>query len=339
MKPFDVASLLDIPDMTTCLVRVEQAMLAAVATDNPSLQMPISRLVSARSKRLRSMLVTAVATIGGKDIDEKVIAGCAAIELVHIGSLVHDDIIDKADTRWGIPTVSSQEGVTHAILAGDYLLAKAGVVAATISSETACLISSTIAALCSGESREFTDEFNIDRNTDSFFASISDKTGALIAAACQMGGLCTNMSSAKIESSRDFGMAFGMSFQLIDDLMDLLSTSELMGKPVGNDLEEGVYTLPVLLALNGSHRKVVGSLLTDKPVDQSTLVELLVNEGYIKQVVDEIQKYNHKASAALSNIPGSESLQSLPEAYLEWAFANLLDTPYRDALQKFIAKV
>lgn len=326
MKSLDITNLLNVPEMPELLTQVEQKLVEFTTNANPALQIPITRLIHAKSKRLRSMLVIAVTNSQDKPIDEKVLAGCAAIELTHIASLVHDDIIDEAQTRWGIPTVSSQEGLNHAILVGDYLFARSGVAAATINSEAAHLMSTAMADLIDGESREVAEEYNMSRSVDSLITSLRGKTAALIGASCRMGGLCAGLAEEQLDALTRYGEAFGIAFQLVDDILDLLSTPELMGKPIGNDMKEGVYTLPLITTLGGSRANEARTLLENKDYDR--LKGLLIEDGSIQKTIAETVRYSEQAVKELEILAGSSSLAALPKAYLEWAFSNLVADEY-----------
>ncbi|HTE21892.1 MAG TPA: polyprenyl synthetase family protein [Candidatus Limnocylindria bacterium] len=336
MKSFDAAVLLGIPDMPKYLARVEEKLVAVAATDNPALGKPLTRIVHAPSKRLRSMLVIAAATSNGGKVNDSVIAGCAAIELVHLGSLVHDDIMDSAATRWNIPTVNAREGTNTAIVVGDYLFAKAGVAAATINAEAASLISSTIVHLCDGQSREQADRYNQERTIESYLTAISGKTASLISAACQMGGLCSGLDDHHTQALSHYGQAFGVAFQLIDDLLDFLSTEKLMGKPVGTDVREGIYTLPVLLALQTPHRKTIKPLLKPPNCTGSVLVQPLWESGAFEQTIQKVRAYSHQAQQELKPLNLTPGLAQLPKAYVEWALTHLIAEPYSKEVLQFL---
>lgn len=335
-KPFDASGILGIDDMPAYLQKIEAELVRATTTDNPALQVPITRLVHAGSKRLRSVLVIAVATSQGKAIDDHVISGCVAIELVHIASLVHDDIIDHAQTRWGVPTVNSREGTDNAILVGDYLFAMANVLAAGIGHEAAELVANTIVALIDGESREVADEFNIDRSVDAYMSAITGKTSALVSAACQMGGICTSMDGNDIRALASFGEAFGIAFQLIDDTLDFLSTDKLLGKPTGNDVKEGVYNLPVLLAMQGDRSSEVRFLLTSKQPDITKLISMIEDSSAFEQTIQMAKDHNQRATLALDGMKGSSRLVRLPDEYMKWAFTNLIDSTVRKITTTFV---
>lgn len=339
MNSLDLATILKTPNLKSQLGQVEQAM-HKVLPSNPHIKKSLARLINAPGKRLRPSLVIAVAMSQSSEINQRIISGCVAIELIHIGSLVHDDIIDHADTRWNIPTINSQEGSARAIVLGDFLLAKACQVAATISTEVAGLVAGTITDLCDGQTRELADQYNLNRTTESLLKSMKGKTAALIAAACQVGGLCVGMNSQEVHVLDQYGEAFGMSFQLIDDLLDYLSSTELLGKSIGNDINEGVYTLPLLLSLKGPESEKIKKWVSQKErVFRPELVEIMLGNGTIKKTIMKAQFYNQSAIrtlVALDNKNLTGHLSNLPATYLDWAIKNLVAQNHRASLAKIL---
>jgi geranylgeranyl pyrophosphate synthase len=220
------------------------------------------------------------------------------------------------------------------LVIGDYLLAKACVEGAKISGLIGEKIASTIAKLCDGESRELASQYNVNRSQTDYLLAIEGKTASLFAAACEIGGMCAGLDSSSISSLEKYGREFGMSFQLIDDLIDLLSTAELLGKPVGNDLKEGVYTMPILLALSGNSRKRLAALLTNKKqIVLDEVVNSLVNDQSIQRTLLYAKKYNKLAVKALSKSPGDyANLIELPDAYLNYCLENLVAKKYRSTV-------
>jgi len=329
MKTQDLADLLGIENLADNLLEVEHGLGQALRSDNTYLFEPGLRVVEAGGKRLRPVLAiaAAAAVAGGASWSAQVRSGAVSVELVHVGSLVHDDIIDEADERRGVPTVNHIEGSSHAILVGDYLLARAGVEAARVSKEVAEVLAETIADLCDGQSRETVDLFNVDRQVDAVLKSVNGKTAALMRASCRIGALCTGYTGDQVEALSRFGEAFGMAFQIVDDVLDIVSTNRAMGKPVGNDLREGVYTLPVLYALQADHdellRSRLGQVIND-PVSVGELLELVKANGAIEQALDMARRFNRTAADALAGLGNGRvvaGLAKLPDAYLEWALS------------------
>lgn len=327
MDNAELAKLLDVPKLTDHIKQLDKVLRDLPQSATPSLRSPTSRLLARSGKRLRPTMVITAASQSGKQIDASVIAAASAIELIHIASLVHDDIIDASDARWGIPTISKQEGVDSAILVGDYLVALAGVQAASVNSRVAREVAEAFAKMCDGQSLELSDTNNLDRTTDSYFKCIAAKTAALFAASCRVGGLCAGLSDKDIDALGQYGESFGMAFQLTDDLLDLLSTSDDLGKPVGNDIKEGVYTLPVLLGLQSSSNKKLRAILSQKSPNTKSIIELLSKEDSIAQTVAEIDRYNAKAISSLQNITNHGSLKGLrelPNSYKQQALKSIV---------------
>lgn len=330
MKSFDIANLLDLPDLPKYSMNIQAVLENTLPEPGSPMFSPLKQVIAAPSKRLRSGLL--IASLGpAKPVDKKVLNACAAIELIHLASLVHDDIMDNAATRWNVPTIHKKDGLNQAILVGDYLFAKANLLAASVSPQVATAVANTIAALCEGQAREMADINNLNRTLDSYLVAIAGKTGSLIAASCEVGALTGGLDDKLVEALRSFGESFGMTFQLVDDILDLLSSTELMGKPVGNDVAEGVYTMPVLLGLHGPSRQKILLYLGSVKKFEAGGRELLFKGGHINETVKEIKKFNQNAAAAVKDIARPE-LAGLPTAYLSWALENLVQEKYRSLI-------
>src|SRR5262249_36484705 len=155
-----------------------------------------------------------------------------------LGSLYHDDVMDEAETRRGVESVNHRWGNLVAILAGDYLLARASEIAASLGTEVAGLLAATIGRLCEGQVGELQTLFALDRSEHAYFASITEKTASLLSASCRIGAIVAGASRADIEAVTEFGLLFGVVFQIADDVQDIVATEEYLGKPAGHDLEE-----------------------------------------------------------------------------------------------------
>lgn len=245
----NISDLLDLPALDADLGRLESALGASVVVADPFLAEVAGHLIGAGGKRLRPALAIVAATAGGAAVTDDVIQGGVSVELVHLGSLYHDDVMDDADSRRGVESVNARWGNLVAILAGDFLLAKASEIAASLGTEVAGLLAATIGRLCEGQVAELQTAFSVDRTEASYLSSIAGKTASLIAAACRIGALTSGLSRPHVEACTAFGQSFGMVFQIRDDVLDVIGTDEQLGKPAGNDLVEGVYTLPVIRAL------------------------------------------------------------------------------------------
>ena len=249
--------LLDLPGMPALRERVEKRLLAAVETDDAAMTEMASHLVRAGGKRLRPLLAALSSTTGDADavVSDEAVTGGVACELVHVGSLHHDDVIDEAETRHGVDSVNARWGNLRAILSGDFLLARASELAASLGTEVAGLLASTIGRLCTGEVRELQFAYQVDRPLDAYEAAIEGKTAALYSTACRIGGIVAGVPRDQIDALTDFGLHYGMAFQVVDDILDVVATDEELGKPAGHDMAEGVYNLPVLRTLAGARRR------------------------------------------------------------------------------------
>ncbi len=235
------------------LDEVEEALEKAVRADSDLLAETSAHLLAAGGKRFRPMLVL-LSGYFGDPTDPRLIPGSVAIELVHLATLYHDDVIDEADSRRGIPSVNARWDNTVAILTGDYLFARASEISTDLGTDICALLARTIATLCDGQIREVEAAGRTDQTEEAYMEVIRRKTGALIATSCRLGGMLSDAPVEHLDVLEGFGEALGMAFQLSDDIMDVTATQLELGKEPGVDLREGVYTLPVLRALKGGDR-------------------------------------------------------------------------------------
>ncbi len=276
-------------------------------------------MVAGGGKRLRHALTLAVADIG-KVFDLRVVASAVAVELVQVGSLVHDDIFDNAETRRGTPTINAVEGQNQALLAGTYLMARAAAEAASAGQEVASDVARTVALLCVGQTTETQHLFDIGQEIERYLFTIEAKTAVLFACSCRVGALSAELPDDQVNRFGEFGRNFGMAFQLIDDVLDLIGDPDRLGKPIGADMRSGVLTLPALLELGGPNGGDLSALLLRRQAgDLEQASGMIVNSGRIEQVVDIARRYAAEASAAIADIPGTSNLSRFPPSYLDWA--------------------
>lgn len=178
---------------------------------------------------------------------DRAVRGGVAAELLHLASLVHDDVMDEADVRHGAPSVTAREGNIRAVLAGDFLLARALATAGDLGPRESALGCATFVRLCEGQARESAALFDPSRTEEDYYEAITGKTAALLSASCRLGAMAADAGPAAEEALAAYGRHLGLAYQIVDDLLDLTGTR--LGKPVGHDLVEGVFTLPVLHAV------------------------------------------------------------------------------------------
>ncbi|MGB0114006.1 MAG: polyprenyl synthetase family protein [Ilumatobacteraceae bacterium] len=302
---------------------IEAAMLDAVVTPDAYLNEIASHLIVAGGKRLRPVLAVAGAQIFGSAASHDVVRGGVACELVHLGSLYHDDVMDEADTRRGVETVNAKWGNLQAILAGDFLLSRASEIAASLGTEVAGLLARTIGWLCEGQIEELRHTYDMNRTEESYLASIHGKTASLYGTACRIGGIVAGHERPAIDALTNYGNAYGTVFQIVDDILDLTSTEEQLGKPAGHDIVEGVYTLPVLrtLALGTAAADELRDLLgapLDAVAQEKALAIVRSNDG-VQSAIDTAQDFVRRAEACCDDFPDSEAtaaLRAAPRALL-----------------------
>ncbi len=245
-------------DLRPGLELVEDQMRSQVASELPFVTEASRYLVDAGGKRFRPMLVLLSGMLGGAPAtDPDLVSAGVIVELVHLSTLYHDDVIDAADVRRGAPAAHVKWSNTVAILTGDFLLARASELSAALGVEVTRIMARTIADLCQGQILEVQGSaaaaehgaVGVTADREHYLTVIGQKTASLIASSCRLGALLSGQTPGAIETLTDFGWRLGMSFQLADDLLDIVSEEESSGKLPGTDLREGVRTLPVLLAL------------------------------------------------------------------------------------------
>jgi heptaprenyl diphosphate synthase len=209
-------------------------------------------LLRAGGKRLRPALYLLCAK-GGRPDPAGIVPVAAAIELIHMATLVHDDVIDDAATRRGMATANARWGNHVTVLAGDYLFAKAfSLIAVHGGGDALKILTGAICAICEGEISQAKELFNPGQTEEEYLACIGKKTAGFIAASCELGALTAGLPPHDVDALRQYGYAIGMAFQITDDLLDVTASSEQIGKPAGNDLRQGVLTLPIIYALRHS---------------------------------------------------------------------------------------
>jgi len=321
----NVWELLVLPGLDDALARVESELRGVAASPGPLLAEAASHLVGAGGKRLRPALLVAAAAATGAPATDEVVLGAVAVELVHMGSLYHDDVIDEAATRRGVPSANARWGNLVAILTGDFLLARASEIAAGLGTEVVKVLAKTIGQLCEGEVSQLHDAFRTERSELSYFEAISLKTASLISASTEIGGIVAGASSVEVASLARFGHALGMAFQIYDDVRDLLCTEEELGKPAGNDILEGTYTLPVIRALADPASGPELALLLRSGLGQPELEkarDIVLGTGALASSVGEARRWADAAALAMSEMGLPRARPRLAEATRE-ALASL----------------
>ena len=263
--------------------------------------------------RLRTALTLLSGKMNAYRFD-KLLPLSVAFEMVHLATLIHDDIVDNAKTRRGNPTVNALWGDNIAILLGDYYFAKtAGLIADINDNRIDHPFSDTVATVCEGTILEMMTAGRIDLTIESYYEKISHKTACLIAACCKGGAIVSQASDDEIELLYEYGLNLGIAFQIIDDILDYTEDQATIGKPSGNDLRQGMVTLPLIYALqaqpqNGHYQRVHGLLTGTEQAEEdiySVVNWVVTGQGVERSRVDA-QAYADKAREALYHFPASQ---------------------------------
>lgn len=317
-----IRELVPVDRVWTRLDQVEHRLIEATTSEDPFVT-EIAQHLLAGGKRYRPLLAQVTAELGPNGGPEPIEAG-VAVELVHLGSLYHDDVIDEADSRRGHTSVNDNWTNTIAILAGDFLLARASEIAAPLGTEAVSLLARTYALLCEGQILELQLDDDLDHGPDEYFTIIEKKTASLIRTSARLGAMAGNASPAVIDAATKWGHEVGIVFQLADDVLDLVATDDYLGKPAGSDILEGKFTLPVLYALDGSNgdtiRKLLGEGRPHDPDAVAEVIELVRNGGHVEQAVRETERHLALASdaaEAMGDTPVTPVLEALGSYLVE----------------------
>jgi heptaprenyl diphosphate synthase len=226
--------------------------------------------------------------------------------------------MDESTQRRGVDTVNAKWGNLQAILAGDFLLAKASEIAAGLGVEVAELLARTIGELCQGQILELRHTYNVSRPVDAYLSSIDGKTASLYSTAARIGGLVAGHSRDVIDALTAYGTAYGMVFQIVDDVLDLTATDAQLGKPAGHDMEEGVYTLPVLhtLAAGGAAADELASIL-GKPLNETErlhVLEIVRNGTGVATAIEAARSFVADAERACDALPQGITTDAMRKA-------------------------
>src|ERR1051326_1479968 len=296
----DPTTVVDL-DVRGDLEKVESVLRESVASSEPLVHEAAAHLLTAGGKRFRPMLVLLCGHLGNP-ADERLVSCAAAIELTHLATLYHDEVMDEAAIRRGAPSANARYDNTVAILTGDFLFARSSGIAADLGTYVSRVLADTIAELCEGQIME-SEHSRGDQTLERYLAVVERKTAALLATSCHLGAWLAGAAPEVVTAVTDFGRALGVAFQLSDDVIDVASLEEQSGKVPGTDLREGVWTLPVFETMSG--RAPGGpdlSLLLDGG-DIDGALALLRGNGSIDLALRTVAEWGESARASPAPLP------------------------------------
>lgn len=280
---------------------VEQRLRESVQVEFAPLMNVFELLIGSGGKRFRPALAILASKFHPADQD-KVITLAVATELTHAATLIHDDLIDKSPVRRGSPTISSRWSGTATVLAGDFLLARAADIAASIDDlRVMKIFARTLMVICEGEIRQDFAGANWPPNREEYYRHIQSKTASLFAAATEGGAILSHSSEDEIAALRAYGMNLGMAFQIADDILDFTAEQTNLGKPVGSDLRQGTFTLPVFYYIEQDSRGIQAAELIKTNVED--LIQAIRTSPAIEASKAEARQFVKKAQETLASFP------------------------------------
>lgn len=286
------------------IVEVEQLLHDSVRSDLQFATRTSRHLVEAGGKRFRPLFVLLSAQFG-KAVTDDVIKSAAVIEMVHLATLYHDDVMDEATMRRGATSANARWDNSVAILTGDLLFAQASSLVADLGPDAVRLMATTFGQLVTGQMRETVGASSEQDPVEHYLRVIYEKTGSLIANAARFGGWFSDAEKAHVDALERIGGIIGGGFQISDDIIDIASPADESGKTPGTDLREGVRTLPVLYALADGdtrlHELLSGPLGSDAEVDEA--LELLRASDGLAQARRTLDDYAEQARAEITELP------------------------------------
>lgn len=275
-------------------------------------------VVLSGGKRLRPAF-TIIAALHGDYNRERVFPAATAVEVLHTATLIHDDIIDNAKTRRGHLTISEKHNINLAVYTGDYLLTKALrlLLETGLEPDNLDILSRSVSLLCESEIDQYIGKYQV-ASLGRYLKRIIGKTGILFSAALMLGAKTANLSDSVTRIFGRFGTSFGAAFQIRDDLLDILSDQKTEGKPVLNDLREGIATLPVILSIrNNKALETQVNEIFNGEGDIKELVKHIISSGGVKDAERIKNKYINKCKKYLQSIPNTKFTAALEEI-VDW---------------------
>jgi geranylgeranyl pyrophosphate synthase len=296
--------------------QVEEKMRSGIANQHTDLQAVIDYLIGAGGKRLRPALTLMAAHFYPVDLD-KAYSLAAAVELLHTATLVHDDLIDNSLFRRGMPTLNISWSPGATILTGDFLFARS----AQLSAETDNVrivntFAQTLMTIVGGELNQlFNDGHGNVPSQQEYHYRIYAKTASLFAAATETGGVLCQAPEPEIQALRDYGYYLGMAFQVVDDILDFKGDEKHLGKPVANDLRQGIATLPVMLfnEQEPNHPTILKAVRREPVSDEAivAVVEQIRASGCVEAGMEEARRFIDQAQEALERLPNNPYRQAM----------------------------
>ncbi|MBP3222648.1 MAG: polyprenyl synthetase family protein [Actinomycetaceae bacterium] len=301
--------------------KVESLLLDNVVLDDLQIDSTLLHLAKAGGKRIRPLLVLLTSELGATPESQDVYDAAVLVELTHLASLYHDDVMDDAPSRRGVPSVHKEYSNIVAILAGDIIFARASHIGASLGEEMVLLHADTFTRLCQGQLHETMGRTAGQSSFEHYISVLSDKTGSLISAAARSGVICSGGTPEHAEAVGQWAERIGVAFQLSDDVIDIFASAETSGKTPGTDLREGVDTMPIIFLRQQAEKGTIdeqgqeildllaGGLNTDADVEK--VIALLRQHAVVQQTLDLAHQWVDEAESFLNALPDGDVKETM----------------------------
>lgn len=299
------------PYIKSDLENVIEIMKKSAKNKEKTIEEALINLIESGGKLLRPGFLLISGRFGSYDRD-KLCNLSAVVEMLHMATLIHDDIIDDAKNRRGRETIQSKYGKDYAVFMGDILFSKCFMIlSADTSIENMKLLSEAIFNICTGEVEQYSSHYSQDVSVKKYLKRIAAKTAALFSMSCYIGAYESSCSKELIKDLSRIGYDIGMAFQIIDDILDYTSDAKVVGKPTGNDLREGIFTLPLIYAMKMDKTKLCPILSKEKYSDKdiNNIISITKDLGGIDKAKALAKRYTDRAFARINTLPDNESKQ------------------------------
>jgi octaprenyl-diphosphate synthase len=278
-------------------------------------------ILKQKGKKIRPLLVLLSGKVAG-GINERTYRGAILVELLHTATLIHDDVVDAADKRRGLPSINAIWKNKVSVLMGDYLLSRGLMIAVEGKDfDFLGIITNAVKRMSEGELLQISKTRKLDIDEETYFKIISDKTASLLSTCCQIGAASASENTEYHESMCKFGENIGIAFQIRDDILDYVGTSSLIGKPLGGDIKEKKITLPLIHSLKNANKSEASKIIK--------LIKNSSNKGGIKEIISFVNKYdgiNYASNTALDySKRAKENLKIFPDSPSKSALESLVD--------------
>ena len=308
-----------IKEIETDLQMVENYLHSSINSSYRGFESSIRYLLKSGGKRIRPAFTLLAARYGCEDT-ESIVPLAAALELVHMASLIHDDVVDSSDLRRGRPTIRKLYGNDFSLHLGVFLFARAlGIIGEYKSQELNSMLAQAGISMCRGEIEQLAEAYSYQTDLQQYFYHIKRKTASLVTVSCVAGAVAAGAGPKTIRTLRLYGHYLGMAYQITDDVLDFTTDEKTFGKPVGSDMQQGVLTLPVIYVLKYGEDAAKYEIL--EMLDKKTFsareveraAEIVSNNGAIAFSMNVANKYVEKALRAADNLPANRTTDILKE--------------------------